>query len=189
MKMKNEYNRFQFIKSRSNRKLAHSTFTMAVAARQGFMRRWGGLLFGPDKAAIVHFLQGKGLVSVQKVCPNCQNNMHMEAHATCPDGYRWRCNRPCRKTLTLRHGTIFANWHRTSISDLFFMIYLWSKKISCAKVTDIVGVKKDHVIAMFQLLREVCSNDLQRNPIRIGGGGANFVVQIDESQFHHRRRV
>uniref|UniRef100_A0A7M5VCQ3 ISXO2-like transposase domain-containing protein n=1 Tax=Clytia hemisphaerica TaxID=252671 RepID=A0A7M5VCQ3_9CNID len=99
-----------------------------------------------------------------------------------------RCNRPCRKTLRLREGTIFSNWRRVSLSNLFFIMYLWSEKISCARTTAIVNVKKDHVIAMYQLLREVCMYYLQRNPIRVGGGGAHFVVQIDESQFHHRQR-
>ena len=46
---------------------------------------------------------------------------------------------------------------------------------------------------LLRKLRHICALKLQRNPIRVGGGHApNFVipvVQIDESQMHHRQRV
>eukprot|EP00111_Clytia_hemisphaerica_P012262 TCONS_00036000-protein len=42
---------------------------------------------------------------------------------------------------------------------------------------------------MGQILRQVCRNSLGRNPIRLGGGGFNFVVQVDETQAHHRQRA
>ena len=53
----------------------------------------------------------------------------------------------------------------------------------------LLNLKKDAIILMFQLLRAVCRNDIQRNPIRIGGGGQNFVVQVDESMVRHGQRV
>ena len=36
------------------------------------------------------------------------------------------------------------------------------------------------------LLRQCCSNHLQRNPIMINGGGG-FNVQINQSMFHHEQ--
>eukprot|EP00111_Clytia_hemisphaerica_P022721 TCONS_00066845-protein len=90
--------------------------------------------------------------------------------------------------MRIREGTIFHDWTRVSLPDLFFVIYLWASKISMTKTTNIVGILKEHVIKMFQKLRGICTRELQRNPITLGGGGINFVVQIDESQFQHAQR-
>ncbi|XP_066934475.1 uncharacterized protein [Clytia hemisphaerica] len=115
--------------------------------------------------------------------------MRFERHDQCCDGYRWRCNsRPCRDSMRLREGTIFASWQRVSLPDLYFTIYLWANKVSMTKTTNIVGIRKEHTIKMFQLLQQVCTNRLQANPITVGGGGPNFVVQINKSQFQHVQR-
>ncbi|XP_066936947.1 uncharacterized protein [Clytia hemisphaerica] len=159
-----------------------------AAVHRRFLQRWGALLLGNDKIAIIHFLQGQGLLSVVKMCQTCGSPMQLEANRQCRDGFRWRCNRPCRRCLRLRNGTIFESWTHISLSDLFLIIFLWSNNVSMTKITNIVGIPKKTVIKMLQLLRQVCTNDLARNPVAIGGGGANFVVQIDESQFHHRQR-
>jgi len=50
-------------------------------------------------------------------------------------------------------------------------------------------MSKQVIIDMYQLLRLVCARDLQRNPINVGGGGQNFVVQVDESMIRHGQRV
>lgn len=61
----------------------------AVAARQHFLRQWGGVLFGVDKIQVIHFLQGRGLLSVLKICQRCQGQMQLERNDASPDGYRW----------------------------------------------------------------------------------------------------
>ncbi|XP_066934420.1 putative nuclease HARBI1 [Clytia hemisphaerica] len=80
---------------------------MAALQRQ-FLQRWGALLFGNDKIAIVHFLQGQGLLSIVKACPGCNSNMRLERHNQCCDGYRWMLFRMGRSTfekLLLQIGT------------------------------------------------------------------------------------
>ncbi|XP_066924597.1 uncharacterized protein [Clytia hemisphaerica] len=68
------------------------------------------------------------------------------------------------------------------------MIYYWSNKIQMKYVREMTNLSKNTIIKMYQKLRQVCRNDLQRNPIRVGGGGQNFVVQVDESMIRHGQR-
>lgn len=100
-----------------------------------------------------------------------------------------RCSRPCRFTIRIRDETIFAQWQRISLPNLFFALYLWANKINCVGIQRLLGISKRTAINLSQILRECCTNSLRRNPIQIGGNGQNFVVQIDESQLHHRQRV
>ena len=60
-----------------------------AAARQRFLQQFGDILFGNDKMAIIHFLQGRGLIANVKICAVCGNQMGLERHEACPDGYRW----------------------------------------------------------------------------------------------------
>ena len=62
---------------------------MAAQARQRFLQFWGPILFGNDKIAVIHFLQGRGLVAVVKHCPVCNGQIRLEPHQACQDGYRW----------------------------------------------------------------------------------------------------
>lgn len=100
-----------------------------------------------------------------------------------------RCGRPCRRKERIRDGTIFEEWSRVPLPKLFLLIFFWSNKIQVVFARQFTNLSKNVIIRMYQLLRAVCSRDLQRNPIQIGGGGQNFVVQVDESMIRHRQRV
>ena len=62
---------------------------MAANARNQFMQRFGGILFGNDKIAIIHLLQGHGLLAQRKDCPVCGRQMFLERYNQSQDGYRW----------------------------------------------------------------------------------------------------
>ena len=53
------------------------------------MQRFGGILFGNDKIAIIHLLQGHGLLAQRKDCPVCGRQMFLERYNQSQDGYRW----------------------------------------------------------------------------------------------------
>ncbi len=48
-------------------------------------------------------------------------------------------------------------------------------------------IGEDSACNMYQWLREVCTQSLLQAPITLGGPG--IIVQIDESQFHHKPKV
>jgi len=74
------------------------------------------------------------------------------------------------------------------LSDLIYAVYLWSRKCKGVEVERLTSLPHDVVVKLGQRIRSCCSQAFIRNPIAIGGNGANYVVQIDESQFHHRQR-
>ena len=59
--------------------------------------------------ATIDWLQQHGLIArpFNKFYPNCGNQMNMNAGGKTLDNCRWRCPRPCRKELSIRHGTFF----------------------------------------------------------------------------------
>ena len=88
----------------------------------------------------------------------------------------------------MRADTIFEYWRKTLLADLVHSIYLWAQGAQIAHVVRITNLTRKTTIKLFQKLRNCCSSWLLRNTIAIGHG-LNYVVQIDESQFHHRQRV
>ena len=61
-----------------------------------------------DPNAVITWCQENGLISEIKRCPEQgYNNVMTLANRTGKDGKTWRCQRPCRKTLSVRSGTFF----------------------------------------------------------------------------------
>ena len=73
------------------------------------------------------------------------------------------------------------------MADLIHGIYLWAHGAQVSALERIVNLPHKVAIKLSQKLRACCASWLHRNPIVIGGQGQNYVVQIDESQFHHRQ--
>ena len=59
----------------------------------------------------------------------------------------------------------------------------------CPSIERYVNLPRKVGIKLCQKLRASCRSWFTRNPVTIGGNGANYIVQIDESQFHHWQRV
>ena len=100
-----------------------------------------------------------------------------------------RCRRPCRKSLRIRADNVFECWKEIPLADLVHGIYLQSNGAQISTLERIVNLPHKAAIKLCQKLRACCSSWLNRNPIVIGRNGLNYVVQIDESQLHHRQRV
>ncbi|XP_066923367.1 uncharacterized protein [Clytia hemisphaerica] len=159
---------------------------MAAARQRQFINTWGPVLHGNDIMPIKHFLQGQGVIAVNKIWRFCNQPMAISAYRDVLDGHKWRCPRPCQRTLSLRDGSFFAQWPKIRLGRLFMVIYYWSNNIGVTKIETMTDLPLKTVLAVCQSLRTVCGNHLQRNPIVVGGGG--FVVQIDETMMHHRQR-
>ena len=53
---------------------------IAQIHEQHFIERWGRVLYGQNRIDVIHFLQGKALLSVQKTCYACNRNMTLEEY-------------------------------------------------------------------------------------------------------------
>ena len=78
---------------------------------------------------------------------------------------------------------------RNSLPYLIHGIYLWSHGAQVFHLERYVNLPRKVSIKLCQKLRACCSSWLSRNPITLGGNGANYIVQNDESQFHHQQQV
>ena len=95
----------------------------------------------------------------------------------------------CRKTLRIRSDTVFECWKEIPLANLVHGIYLWSHGAQVSTLERIVNSPHKAAIKLCQKVRACCSSWFNRNPLVIGRNGLNYVVQIEEFQFHHSQRV
>ena len=152
-----------------------------------FIVRNGQMLEGVDQMPLVQFLQARGLLHRQRLCVACNNPMVLHRDNQFFDNVSWQCGRPCRKKNNIRAGTFFENWKNVKLGVLIRIIFKWTLGPTAKMVAIELSLDRRLVERMFSLLRDCCTHKLQRNPITIGT--ANFVVQIDESMFHHKQRA
>ena len=138
-------------------------------------------------AATIDWCQQHGLIArpLNKFCPNCGNQMNMNAGGKTLDNCRWRCPRPCRKELSIRHGTFFEK-SKLPLSKIIDIIYYWSyEEASVKKLKHELGCSDHTVTDWKNFLRDICAEYFIANPVRLGG--PNATVQIDESLFVRRK--
>ena len=98
------------------------------------------------------------------------------------DGKTWRCQRTCRKTLSIRSGTFFEG-STLLISTIIKFIYNWADEILDYKLAKREFKMGTHAFVDWKsFLRDICAEHFIRYPaIRVGGPGV--TVEIDESVF------
>ena len=85
----------------------------------------------------------------------------------------------------VRADTIFECWQETPLAELVHSIYMWAQGPQVLHVVRITNLTRKASIKFFQKLHNCCSSWLLRNPVAIGCHRLNYVVEIDESQFHY----
>ena len=101
--------------------------------RQNFMQQWATTLYSRDNIDLIQYCQGQALVSVQKLCWNCQRIMHLERDRTFQDGWRWykrfctcisfTTRRFIRRTVIIALSfLLFWKWNY-----FWFVFFIWGK--------------------------------------------------------------
>ena len=67
------------------------------------------------------------------------------------------------------------------------MIYLWSTDLSREQTANTMKSNNNLVCRVFRRLEEVCSIEIEKNPIIPFGG--TCLVKCDESKFNHKAKV
>ena len=107
------------------------------------------------------------------------------ANRTGKDGKTCRCQRPCRKTLSIRSGTFFEG-SNLLISTIIKFIYNWAYEILDYKLAKREFNMGTHAFVDWKrFLRDICAEHFIRHPLRIGGPGV--TVEIDKSVFTRRK--
>ena len=120
--------------------------------RQNFMQQWATASYSRDKIDLIQYCQGQALVSVQKLCWNCQRIMHLERDRTFQDGWRWykrfctcisfTTRRLIRRTVIIGLSfLLFWKW------NYFWFVFLYGVKLDIWDIWDIcVQRERDFIL-------------------------------------------
>ncbi|XP_039297793.1 uncharacterized protein LOC120354530 [Nilaparvata lugens] len=99
---------------------------------------------------------------------------------------QWTCTKDgCQEQKSIRKGT-FLEGTKLNFRKIVFFIYWWSKEMASVKFCeDELDINHNTRVEWCILMREVCTVNLMRNPLQIGGPGS--AVEIDESLFSRRK--
>lgn len=126
---------------------------------------------------VAAFLQEHGILSSNFYCDDCRAWMDVELDSTRSDYILMRCA-TCSKSLSIRHSSVLYK-SKLTLKQFVYFAYFWVLKISCDQMCIILALSKPTVIKYMKLFRRVCSLQLLRMDMRVGGPGT--IVQIDES--------
>ena len=101
------------------------------------------------------------------------------------DGVSWQCTQ-CKGRKSVRDGSFFSKSHVT-LQKWLLLMYWWSCQHPVTDAARVAEVDKGTVIDVYKWPREICSTELLRTPIVLGGPGV--VVEIGKSQFRHKPKV
>jgi len=95
------------------------------------------------------------------------------------DKVTWRCpSKNCRTNTSIRKDSFFER-SGLPLDKLIDLIYYWLLELPHVAIQHELQVDKQTVTDWANFLREVCSTELVRNPVRLGGPG--HTVAVDET--------
>ena len=101
------------------------------------------------------------------------------------DGYGWRCERPCRRRVSVRAGSFFEK-SNLSLAKILQLLYQWAhRNASFLSLHHELNLATNTVVDWKNFSRDVCAQYLLAHPVTLGGPG--IVVEIDESLFVRRK--
>ena len=111
--------------------------------------------------------------------------MQLSPRSDVSDGVRFRCP-DCHKCTGIRDGSFFSKSQLPLIKWVVLM-YWWAQSYPVTDAACEAVVTEATACAVYQWLREVCTNRLLHTQIRLCGPG--IVVQIDESLMNLKPKV
>ena len=143
-------------------------------------------VIGPEVDKQISWLQSKGLLGRNKLCPACNQPMDMQQRRDITDGHRWRCPvSTCKKSVSLRSGTFFEQ-SRLQLRQWIVLMYWWAREYPVKDAAEEAEVDEKTAIQIYQYCRDLCSWRLLNHDSPMMLGGQGVVVQIDESLFRHK---
>jgi len=124
-------------------------------------------------------------------CPQCRRPASLVARTEMSDGYCWRCaTATCNFTKAVRADSFFQNSH-LHMKQIVLMMYCWACDMPQTAIAHEADVPEGStVIDWCSFFRDEAENYVERNSGEIGGmdvNGEPLTVEIDETQFFHRR--
>lgn len=128
----------------------------------------------------LEFLMSIGALVQVFICIICNIKCRLVTRKT-SDEYAWRCTK-CAKYYSIKCGSFFEHFNRTSIIKVIEVIEYWAKERKLNDMEQSLNISKPTLIRICKYLRQLCFLDLQKENFRCGG--RNRIVEIDESVFN-----
>ena len=97
----------------------------------------------------------------------------------------WRCpSQACRATTSIRKGSFFDRSH-VPLKSLLDFLYYWSIELPNVEIQHQLEIDEKTVTDWTNMVREVCSTELLRNPVMLGSPGR--IVAVDETLVAKRK--
>ncbi len=149
----------------------------------------------PTTEAAVQFCAVHRLLANSSHCPACNRPRNLVRDSSKIDGKIWRCP-ACNSKRSIRASSFFDKSH-LSLEQILLFMYCWTRDWlmkDCNKESG--GMSSRTQVDWGNFLRDVCQQDLLRNPVVIGGVNTDDpdpnnwheeIVEIDESLLRRRK--
>lgn len=154
-----------------------------------FNEKYINSLFDMDKLSIIEWFAKRELMKNEMLCLDCHSEMKLSKKSSAKLGYVWICKNPCRKTLSVTHGSYFKNIH-IPIKDYLLFIYKWSRNTLLIDIQYELGICRNTTIEMAKDMREICAIKMLDEVQSLGGydeNGQSKICEMDESMWGNRK--
>ena len=142
----------------------------------------------PEKVVI--FLQEKGCLPTEKVCPDCNEQMKFVQRGDKIQSFHFRCwqrhldGSRCNRRISVTSDSFFFNMHMTLFTSLW-LLWGFCEGMQVGWFVRHLGLSSRTVVDWLNFCREVCMVCIEGESRQIGGYG--YIVEIDESKFVKRK--
>jgi hypothetical protein len=133
----------------------------------------------------VHYAMELGLIHNQMIC-KCGKSMKLAVSSEKIDCVVWRCK--CTNKASIKKNSFWNEQKEChlELKKVILLIYLWSFKIPITVATQFSGVSSKTAQDIYQMMRDLCSEELSDDWIKLGG--ENKTVEIDETFLLKKRK-
>ena len=122
-----------------------------------------------DKAGLLEYPQGKGVLRRGSFCDVCSRVMGMQESTRTIDGFCFRCTK-CKRTKSIRSGSFLEDF-KLPIKVVAAIIYLHHMEVLNKHIEEVLDISEDSVIDCLNLMREQCGKMLIEHGQKLGGPG------------------
>jgi transposase-like protein len=126
---------------------------------------------------MIAWLRQMEVLKTTLTCIECSRIMNTIADASRLDGYIMRCS-VCKSKLSIRSSSVLFQ-SKIHLRNFIHLVYLWTQQLSLGQIARLLVMDENTVRKLLFLCRSVCSWQLSRMDLRLGGEGR--TVQVDES--------
>lgn len=137
---------------------------------------------------MLQWLAKRRLIANSMTCETCDLPCSLQRNSHSIDRWRWSCKKDSFHR-SVRKNSFFAK-SKLPLQRILILIYMWSHKTPQCVISKETGVSRECMINWCTLLKGLCAQFIERNPIKlesISEDEDSIKVEIDEDESIHRK--